>query len=157
MLPPHELSWPPERARSEAEDGEHVLLAGSAPVQLWRVGQPCLSGALAFVIPLDASLPERLASALELWRRLRGEAPRGAPLSPQRRRRLVDGLRALDARAAGASYREIARVLYGADRVPDGSAWKSHDLRSRTMRLVADATALMRGGYRDLLRLTPAR
>jgi len=156
-LPPPELNWPPERARKEAEDGEHVLLGGSAAVQLWRVDPSCPDAGLAFVIPLDANLPARLASALDLWRRLQGEAPRQAMLSPQRRRRLVDGLRALDARAAGASYREIARVLYGADRVPDGNAWKSHDLRSRTMRLVADATALMRGGYRELLRLTPTR
>ena len=49
----------------------------------------------------------------------------------------------------------LAAGLFGADRVPAGAAWKSHDLRSRTMRLVADATALMRGGYRELAGLPP--
>lgn len=150
---PPELNWPVARARRLAPDGDHVLLGDDTPVQLWRVGPLTPDADIAFLIPLDASLPARLASALDLWRVLRGETPRRRRLSQQRRRRLVDGLRALDARTAGASYREIARVLYGAERVPDGRAWKSHDLRSRTMRLVADATAMMRGGYRELLRL----
>ncbi|WP_456684371.1 DNA -binding domain-containing protein [Bradyrhizobium elkanii] len=35
--------------------------------------------------------------------------------------------------------------------IPD-SAWKTHDLRSRTIRLVQSGLALARGGYRRLLR-----
>jgi hypothetical protein len=31
-------------------------------------------------------------------------------------------------------------------------AWKTHDLRSRTIRLMQSGFALMRGGYQDLLR-----
>ena len=52
--------------------------------------------------------------------------------------------------------RAVAQVvglpgLFGADRIPE-RAWKTHDLRNRTIRLVQSGLALMRGGYRDLLR-----
>jgi hypothetical protein len=88
-----------------------------------------------------------------LWRALSGRPP--GPdfhkLPDQRRGRLIQSLRALDARQDGASYRAIAATLFGADRVPE-RGWKSHDLRDRTIRLVQSAQALMRGGYLDVLR-----
>ena len=65
--------------------------------------------------------------------------------------RLALALRALDARVDGNTYRVIAEVLFGAKRIPE-RAWKTHDLRNRTIRLVQSGFALMRGGYRDLLR-----
>ena len=49
------------------------------------------------------------------------------------------------------SYREIAEGLFGPERVRSRS-WKDHDLRSLTIRLVKNGIALMRGGYRALLR-----
>ena len=88
-----------------------------------------------------------------LWRALNGKPP-GPPfhaLSSQRRHRLALALRALDARIDGNTYRAIADVLFHATRIPE-SAWKTHDLRNRTIRLVKSGFALMRGGYRDLLR-----
>ena len=60
-------------------------------------------------------------------------------------------MRALDAWLAGHSYREIAEGLYGMERVRSRS-WKDHDLRSHIIRLVKSSIALMRGGYRALLR-----
>jgi len=51
----------------------------------------------------------------------------------------------------GNSYRVIAEVLFGIGRIPE-HAWKTHDLRNRTIRLVQSGFALMRGGYRELLR-----
>ena len=51
----------------------------------------------------------------------------------------------------GNSYRIIAEGLFGATRIPE-RAWKTHDLRNRTIRLVQSGLALMRGGYRALLR-----
>ena len=51
----------------------------------------------------------------------------------------------------GNSYRAIAEGLFGAKRIPE-RAWKTHDLRNRTIRLVQSGFALMRGGYRALLR-----
>ena len=43
------------------------------------------------------------------------------------------------------------RDLFGAKDIPE-RAWKTHDLRNRTIRLVQTGLALMRGGYRELLR-----
>ena len=45
----------------------------------------------------------------------------------------------------------IAEGLFGARHIPE-RAWKTHDLRNRTIRLVQTGFALMRGGYRELLR-----
>ena len=87
-----------------------------------------------------------------------GHALSGPPPGPdfrklpaQRRDRLVDALRALDARLDGETYRTIAEALFGAECVP-ARAWKTHDLRNRTIRLVQSGQELMRGGYFDLLR-----
>jgi hypothetical protein len=61
-------------------------------------------------------------------------------------------LRVHDALAAGASQREIASVLFGAERVEADWLGTSESLRSRVKRLVRDARAMARGGYRSLLR-----
>jgi hypothetical protein len=145
-------SWP--RAWADlAAPGERHLLIGDA--QLAVLGDPATDQPLAFLIPATPDLPRRIDELLAFWRALTAGSPHRDEVPRQRRRRLILGLRALDGRAAGASYRALAAGLFGADRVPAGSAWKSHDLRSRTLRLVADATALMRGGYRTLAGLPP--
>jgi hypothetical protein len=108
----------------------------------------------AVVIPLNADVTVRADAALQLWRRVTGH-PRTRPpnrLMPQRRQRLVLVLRALDGHLAGETYRVIAQVLFGEVRLPTGKAWKTHDLRDRTIRLVRTGIDLMRGGYLDLLR-----
>lgn len=75
------------------------------------------------------------------------------PLSFTRQRcdRLVLMLRALDGHLAEASYREIARVLFGIQRL-ERESWKTSSLRDQTIRLVKGGLALMRAGYRRLLR-----
>ncbi|MFC5422891.1 DUF2285 domain-containing protein [Bosea eneae] len=151
------LGWPSPQADHAASDGRHLLLRGASgpDVQMTVLDGSGPNLPLAALIPFDADLPARVAALLDAWHALSGR-PRGQnPLTAQRRRRLILGLRALDGRAAGASYRALAAGLFGVDRVPSGAAWKSHDLRSRTLRLVADATALMRGGYRALAGLPP--
>ena len=60
-------------------------------------------------------------------------------------------LRALDGHLAGASYREIAEHLFERERI-EREPWKISSLRAVTIRLVAGGVALMRGGYRKLLR-----
>ena len=112
-----------------------------------------MNSTYAVELPLDDDFEMRAHAARRLWRALNGKSP-GPPfhtLSSQRRQRLALALRALDARMDGNTYRVIADVLFGAMRIPD-SAWKTHDLRNRTIRLVQSGFALMRGGYRDLLR-----
>ncbi|MGB3882264.1 MAG: DUF2285 domain-containing protein [Diaphorobacter nitroreducens] len=61
-------------------------------------------------------------------------------------------LQALDATLAGASLREVAEGLFGADAV--AADWHADcDLRARVRRLVRRGNALMGGGYRRLAQL----
>ncbi|MFV9063767.1 DUF2285 domain-containing protein, partial [Enterobacter roggenkampii] len=63
-------------------------------------------------------------------------------------------LQALDATLSGASLREVAEGLFGADAV--AADWhKDSALRARVRRLVRRGDALMRGGYRRLAQLPP--
>jgi hypothetical protein len=110
------------------------------------------SGA-AIIIPMDDWFVSRLAYATALW----GAIQKGVwrdPFEPSRARRLrlILGLRAIDGRDDGASYRDLAKALYGADSVPAGPSWKTHDLRSRVMRLVSDANDLRASRYLSLIR-----
>ena len=106
----------------------------------------------AVLLPLDRLFEVRVAAALRLWRALNGRPPGHNPaaLSEARRKRLVLALRALDGRLDGATHRQIAAALFGANAVPE-RGWISHDLRDRTARLVRLGVALMNGGYRRLL------
>lgn len=108
---------------------------------------------LSVVIPFDGDFPVRVATAERLWARMHGHAPGQAPcsLTRQRRDRLILMLRALDGHLAAASYREIAEVLFGAGQL-EREPWKTSSLRDRTIRLVKGGLALMRDGYRKLLR-----
>jgi hypothetical protein len=142
-----------------AEAAASAVRIANSVVEFGRVVPPTprIMGWPEFIFPLLAfahSCSGGLAhAARRLWRALNGKAP-GPPfhiLSSQRRQRLALALRALDARMDGNTYRAIADVLFGATRIPE-RAWKTHDLRNRTIRLVQSGFALMRGGYRDLLR-----
>ena len=108
---------------------------------------------MSVVIPLDGDFPGRAAAASRVWARMHGRAPGEAPgsLTKQRRDRLILMLRALDGHLAAASYREIAEVLFGVSRL-EREPWKTSSLRDRTIRLVNGGLALMRDGYRKLLR-----
>ena len=140
------------QANRAGPDGRHILLGNSH--QLWLptagLGEP-----LAALIPFDDDFPLRIAGLLRFWQHLTGQnvspLPRSMRLTSQRRDRLILMLRALDARLAGATYREIATDLFGADAVAE-PGWKTLPVRARTIRLVQDAIAMMEGGYFDLLR-----
>jgi hypothetical protein len=63
-------------------------------------------------------------------------------------------LQALDAKLAGASLREVAQALFGAQAA--NADWHADSaLRARTRRLVQRGQALMRGGYRELVGFAP--
>ena len=113
-----------------------------------RRGKP-----LAVVLPLDDLIEVRLAALEQFIAVVRGRKAPSAPpeLSPPRRRRLWLALRALDGKLDDASYREISEVLFGTSAIPQ-RAWKTHDLRDRTIRLVRYGVSLMSGGYKHLLR-----
>jgi hypothetical protein len=62
-----------------------------------------------------------------------------------------DYLIALDGLLAGRSYRDIAQVIYGSDRI--GQTWTqdTRSLKDRVRRAVGRGLQLMNGGYADLL------
>ncbi len=139
-------------------DGRHVVVADpNGDHWLWlrdpQPGQP-----LAAIIPLDKDFTTRVTSLLRFHRRLFGKEsgppPRGWELSTYRQTRLSLMLRALDLRLSGATYRQIAIALGREDdaKLP-ATDWKTCAARSFVIRLVRDATALMNGDYRKLLRI----
>ena len=73
------------------------------------------------------------------------------PLDP-RMGRWLTVLRVHDALVDGASQREIGAVLFGEEHVRRDWDGASDSLRSRVRRLVREARATARGGYRQLLR-----
>lgn len=139
-------------------DGRHVVVADDSGAHwLWlrdtTPGQP-----LAAIVPLDKDFTTRMASLLRFHRRLFGKEagplPRGWPLTSYRLARLELMLRALDLREEGASYREIAAALGRTkDAALSATEWKVSAARSFVIRLVRDATALVNGNYRKLLRI----
>ena len=137
-----------------APDGWHaVLTLRGVEHRVWFKEAPLVAAAYAVELPLDRDFEFRADAGRRLWRALNGR-PLGAPLhalSESRRRRLALALRALDGRMDGSTYREIAEVLFGAERISERD-WPTHDLRNRTIRLVQSGFALIRGGYRALLR-----
>lgn len=134
-------------------DGWHVVLQISGVThRLWLPEPPQSDVSYSVSLPLDDRFDIRAMAALRLWRSLAGRTPGDDPsgLTRQRRERLTQAMRALDGRNDGATYRDIAKALFGPARIP-ARAWKSHDLRGRTIRLVATGYDMMRGGYRKLL------
>jgi len=107
---------------------------------------------LVFELPGFADLPDRLSTLRRLFGlRVTGRfdptlfpPPAGLP-------RRLETLRVADALHAGASYREIAAALFGAERVRREWRAPSDFLLSRVRRRVAEAKAMIAGGYRALL------
>lgn len=137
-----------------AADGWHaVLRIGAVDHRVWSKEPPVLGALYAAELPFDGDFDARAYAARRLSRPMNGRAPGPAfhKLSKQRRERLSAAISALDVRTAGGSYRITAEALFGTKRIPE-RAWKTHDLRNRTVRLVKGGLALVRGGYRKLLR-----
>ncbi|MGV7215363.1 DUF2285 domain-containing protein [Bradyrhizobium sp. UFLA05-112] len=148
------LADPASRRIRRAADGWHVVLRiHGTKHHLWLKQAPQFGASYAFELPPDAEFNIRAHAAYRFLLAINGRSP-GPPfhhLSAQRRKRLTLALRAFDGRMDGATYRAVAEVLFGARRVSE-RAWKTHDLRSRVIRLVQAGLALMRGGYRAFLR-----
>ncbi|TBR26374.1 MAG: DUF2285 domain-containing protein [Reyranella sp.] len=124
------------------------------PHSLWLKGERAALP-MAALVPLDETVILRLAGLVRLKRRLdrhpSGPLPSAWQITARLRKRLLAMIRALDGHLEGASYREVARALYGPEAV-ERFPWKTSSVRGQTIRLVADAVAMMDGGYRKLLR-----
>jgi hypothetical protein len=140
-------------------DGWHaVLYLRGVEHRVWLKAASVVAVTYVVELPLDRDFEFRADAGRRLWRGLNGR-PQGQPLhalSGHRRRRLALALRALDARMDGATYREIAQVLLPNERISERH-WRTHDLRNRIIRLARTGFALMRGGYRALLRPPPRK
>lgn len=138
----------------QGPDGWHAVLhLHGVEHRIWLKEAPIVAVTYVVELPLDRDFEFRADAGRRLWRGLNGR-PQGKPLhalSAHRRRRLALSLRALDARMDGATYREIAEVLFPNERISERD-WGTHDLRNRIIRLAQTGFALMRGGYRALLR-----
>lgn len=120
--------------------GSKVFLSG------WSSTRP---GLMSLQIATDARLGVQIDELQRLVDALSQRRP--APLlTRQQSLRLKQQLMAVDLAIAGHTYREVAISIFGRSRVPD-KAWKTHDLRSRTIRLVRTGFDNINGGYRRLL------
>ena len=142
----------------DASGLEHLLIGdGACHVRLDIAGGTVLAGPvrLRFEFAGLAGMEAKLLTLRRLVALVRlGRFPHGLfPLPPARRaRRWMMALRALDARRAGATHREIAAALFGEAMVAADWDGPSAYLRCRVQRLIRLGEALVEGGYRDLLR-----
>lgn len=139
-----------------ADDGRHIVIADRRDRHRVWLRDATLSDPTAFVLPAGADFATRLAATARLERRLRRLPPdrddNAAQPTPFQRQHLVVLLRLIDAASANATRREMAFTLIYPRPTPlTGAAWKGSNERRRTLRLVAEATRMMRGGYRALL------
>lgn len=144
---------------ADRQDGadRYIIISdpqGDHPV--WLHGADAASQP-SVILPLDAAFELRAAMTWRFYRRLCGRSagplPRSFQLTPLRRMRLILLLHALDFRLAGAGLRDIAAALVDArDAKLPAIEWKSSAARRKASRLVKDSLAMMRGGYRKLLR-----
>lgn len=133
-----------------AAEDERIIAMRGARMRVHKTSD--IAEPVAVLVPLDRLFDIRVAFALRLWRGLVGRkpGPNPAALTPDRRRRLILALRALDGRLARATYPEIAAALL--DTAPISKRdWISHELRDQTGRLVRLGFKMMKGGYKQLL------
>lgn len=134
--------------------GDTYLICGRAPstIQVIAVGAPVDDAPLAALIPLGcADMDHRLGAVRRLCQLMAGREQPDERLTAYRRQRIVAGLRVLDGRRDGASWRAIGQRMFGPDRIAE-MPWKSSSLRFQLIRLGEEATRFAAGGYRELLR-----
>lgn len=138
-------------------DGKRLVLMARWPGCCIRLAlAPALEDGMAYLYAIRACATpctRYRALAAELDKLAAGTTPAAARCRPTPAALLeLHTLQALDATLAGASLRETAEGLFGADAV--ATAWYADGgLRSRVRRLVRRGQSLMRGGYRRLAQL----
>ena len=133
--------WNGNNPTSAEQGPPFLLLPGIEP------GAP-----VAALIQLDDDIPGRIEALNRLWQARQGKrVPPDTRMTAQRRRRIRLMMQASDGRARGASYRVVAEVLFGEERV-DTYPWKTSPLRDQVIGLVEGGTGLITGGYLRLFR-----
>lgn len=140
---------------TDAGGGEHLILAGAGrAVQIACSGRSLLSGAVRLQFEIDGvddigSKTATLRAFARLYKAAAPERAAGGWTPPSAR--LRDQLIAFDARAAGGSYRDICRAVFGARRTDAEYGAPDRALKNQAVRLVKRANAMVAGGYRKLL------
>lgn len=153
----HFSIWSIAASRTLWHDGCCLVLGVALASTTLRIALPNDLGdgeAHAYVIRVDTHAAQR-------WRRIQrvdallrdnGSRNRCAAAWPADRVAIAHlrTLQALDGAFAGASQREIARVLFGGSRV-DAGFHADGELRAQTRYLIRRGQRLMHGGYADLV------
>jgi hypothetical protein len=138
-----------EQILVDARGRQHVVLrAHGASLQFVVEGADVTAGPVRFSLVMRSLTAIHEACAhLEALRRILSQAP-GPTDWTAAALNLRNALIALDGRAAGASYREIAVVLHGPEYV--AANWLG--LKERMRRHLWRGRTLSRGGYRNFLK-----
>ena len=147
---------------SEFVGRKHVLVFGNhehLSIQSGTISARLMIGDASLVVQ-DCELNfqieglDRLSSVTETLaclRRLKSKQPILSSTFGQTELRLRECLIALDGHLAGRSYRDIAEVLYGRDRVKEVWTNETRHLKDKVRRAVAAGIDYMNGGYLKLL------
>lgn len=146
---------PPERSADlPIEHGLH-LLHDLRNGQRLHVAFPANGSAdqpLVAVIPLGIEGFDRMEAVARLLASLHGRTiPPDTRLTRQQLARARRMLQAVDGHRAGASQREIAKVIFRLKPIQRDD-WQNAPERYATMDLIKDGLAMIAGGYRKLLR-----
>lgn len=137
----------------DAESRQHLVLrAHGVILQIAVDGADEVKGPEFLDFHVHSQLRRSGHQLIMLDRFLSGTAPRSPPkrIWTSQARKLRDAIIALDGRAAGASHREVAIVIYGQTKVE--REWAPAGLRDLVRRDLDRGLKLAMGGYRDLLR-----
>lgn len=131
----------------------HVLRRGLGPDLQLVIDRDCsLDDPLEARIPISRDGLDRMAALDRVLRQFLGyKVPPDRRITTQQRQRLKAMFRAIDGREHDASQREIARVLFGIERVAS-EHWKTSSLRETVSGLLDYGDAMIGGGYLKLLR-----
>lgn len=141
----------------KAKDGQHILLRKAGHIhQIFLTPRAEITRQLHAVIPFDNSTKIRMIATAQLWRIVMNRKAMQFSIHAQRRQKLIQSLRALDANLAGASHRLIAQEIFSPIR-QEAESWRVSSMRGCVRRLVETGATLMKKGYRDLLTLAPAK
>lgn len=150
-MPTVHVTIDPVQAKAAAEGLYiHFFVESEHFIAISLDGRPP-DGSVAAVMLVDRFMQDRV-DALTRFRDavIHHRVAPDRRITPQRRQRLIESLRAIDGRQAGATYQEIAEAVFAAAPV-NAIAWKSEPLRDTVMRRVASGFDLVAGGYRRLL------
>ena len=136
----------------QAGEEQLVLQRGTESVRLTACGHSLLEPCIHAIFEIEGFAKAQTSmGALHRLLELRHVMEENPQVHSLHNAKWHDYLIALDGHLAGRSYRDIAEILYGPDRI--GPYWTddSRGYKSKVRRAVRSGLALMNGGYRDLL------